>query len=100
MTRSVVCDQGDRAVALPPALDGWRRGVNGNGSSGNAKEHPDGQEIPAIRASAGAREKLRALIEGRSQAEDGHSALVRLVARLIVEEALEGEATGRAGDLP
>jgi transposase-like protein len=43
------------------------------------------------------REKLRELIEGRSEVEDGRSQLVRLAARLIIEEALEGEARDALG---
>jgi hypothetical protein len=45
-----------------------------------------------IPASEGTRRELRALVDGRSEAEDGRSELVRLTARLIIEEALEGEA--------
>jgi len=40
-----------------------------------------------IPASERTREKLRALMEGRSEVEDGRSELVRLAARLIIEEA-------------
>ena len=43
------------------------------------------------------REKLRALMEGRSEVADGRSELVRLAARLIIEEALEGEAGDALG---
>jgi putative transposase len=43
------------------------------------------------------REKLRALMEGQSEAIDGRSELVRLAARLIIEEALEGEARDALG---
>jgi len=50
-----------------------------------------------IPASERTREKLRALIEGRSAVEDGRSELVRLAARLIIEEALEGEARDALG---
>ena len=50
-----------------------------------------------IPASERTREKLKALIEGRSVAEDGRSELVRLAARLIIEEALEGEARDALG---
>ena len=45
-----------------------------------------------IPASERTREKLRALMAGRSEVEDERSELVRLAARLIIEEALEGEA--------
>ena len=45
-----------------------------------------------IPASERTREKLKALMEGCSEVEDGRSELVRLAARLIIEEALEGEA--------
>ena len=60
-----------------------------------------------IPASERTREKLKALMGGRSEAADGRSELVRLAARLIIEEALEGEArdagayvigTGRTAD--
>ena len=44
-----------------------------------------------IPASDRTREKLKALMEGRSEVADGRSELVRLAARLIIEEALEGE---------
>jgi len=50
-----------------------------------------------IPASERTREKLRALIEGRSEIENGRSELVRLAARLIIEEALEGEAKDALG---
>jgi transposase-like protein len=50
-----------------------------------------------IPASERTREKLKALIEGRGKVEDGRSELVRLAARLIIEEALEGEARDALG---
>src|ERR1700756_3666682 len=50
-----------------------------------------------IPASERTREKLKALMEGRREAEDGRSELVRLAARLIIEEALEGEAKDALG---
>ena len=50
-----------------------------------------------IPASERTREKLKALMEGRSEAEDGRSELVRLAARLIIEEGLEGEARDALG---
>jgi putative transposase len=50
-----------------------------------------------IPASERTREKLKALMEGRSEAEDGRSELVRLAARLIIEEALESEARDALG---
>jgi len=50
-----------------------------------------------IPASERTREKLKALMEGRSEAEEGRSELVRLAARLIIEEALEGEARDALG---
>jgi putative transposase len=50
-----------------------------------------------IPASQRTREKLKALMEGRSEAEEGSSELVRLAARLIIEEALEGEARDALG---
>ena len=43
------------------------------------------------------REKLKALMEGRSEVANGRSELVRLAARLIIEEALEGEARDAVG---
>src|SRR5260370_42169556 len=43
------------------------------------------------------REKLRALMEGRSAIEDGRSELVRLAARLIIEGVLVGEAKDALG---
>jgi hypothetical protein len=43
------------------------------------------------------REKLRALMDGRSQVADERSELVRLAAQLIIEEALEGEARDALG---
>jgi hypothetical protein len=52
------------------------------------------QRIPATERT---REKLRELIEGRSKVADEHSELVRLAARLIIEEALEGGARGALG---
>ncbi len=45
-----------------------------------------------IPASERTREKLRTLIQGHGAAAEGRSELVRLAARLIIEEALEGEA--------
>ena len=50
-----------------------------------------------IPASERTREKLRAVMEGRSEIDDGRSELVRLAARLIIEEALEGEAKDALG---
>ena len=50
-----------------------------------------------IPASERTREKLKALMEGETQATDGGSALVRLAARLIIEEALEGETEDALG---
>ena len=48
-------------------------------------------------ASQRTREKLKALMAGRSEAEEGCSELVRLAARLIIEEALEGKARDALG---
>jgi hypothetical protein len=45
-----------------------------------------------IQASERTRERLKALMDGTGEAADGRSELVRLAARLIIEEALEGEA--------
>jgi putative transposase len=53
--------------------------------------------VERIPASKRTREKLKALMEGRSEVEDGRSELVRLAARLIIEEALEGEARDALG---
>jgi putative transposase len=50
-----------------------------------------------IPASERTREKLKALMEGRGEPEAGRSELVRLAARLIIEEALEGEARDALG---
>jgi putative transposase len=50
-----------------------------------------------IPASERTREKLRALMSGRSEVEDERSELVRLAARLIIEEALEGETRDAVG---
>jgi transposase-like protein len=63
------------------------------GDRPQTKEHP----VERIPASERTREKLRGLIEGRSEVEDGRSELVRLAARLIIEEALEGEARDALG---
>jgi transposase-like protein len=52
------------------------------------------ERIPATERT---REKLKALMEGRSVVEDGRSELVRLAARLIIEEALEGKARDALG---
>ena len=53
--------------------------------------------MPRIPATERTREKLRELIAGRGEVEDGRSELVRLAARLIIEEALEGEARDALG---
>ena len=50
-----------------------------------------------IPASERTRERLKALMAGQSEEGDLRSALVRLAARLIVEEGLEGEATDAPG---
>src|SRR6266699_999335 len=50
-----------------------------------------------IPASERTRERLKALMDGQSEEGDLRSALVRLAARLIVEEGLEGEATDVLG---
>ena len=50
-----------------------------------------------IPASERTRDKLKALMEGRSEVESGRSGLVRLAARLIIEEALEDEARDALG---
>ena len=50
-----------------------------------------------IPASERTRERLKALMEGRAQVSDPSSELVRLAARLIVEESLDGEATDAVG---
>ncbi len=48
-------------------------------------------------ASMRTREELSALIEGRLSSPAGRSALVELATRLIVEEALEGDARDALG---
>src|SRR3990172_3693417 len=50
-----------------------------------------------IQASERTREKLQTLMEGRCEGTDGRSDVVRLAARLIIEEALEGEAADALG---
>ena len=50
-----------------------------------------------IPASERTRENLKALMTGCSEIADGRSELVRLAARLIIEEALEGEARDALG---
>jgi transposase-like protein len=50
-----------------------------------------------IPASERTRERLKALMNGESEMADGRSELVRLAARLIIEEALEGEARDAVG---
>jgi putative transposase len=50
-----------------------------------------------IPASDRTRERLKALMDGEGEAADGRSELVRLAARLIIEEALEGEASDALG---
>jgi hypothetical protein len=62
-------------------------------------DRPQRRSTPMDRipASERTREKLRALMDGRSQVEEERSELVRLAARLIIEEALEGEARETLG---
>jgi transposase-like protein len=50
-----------------------------------------------IPASERTRERLKALMSGEQEAADSRSELVRLAARLIIEEALEGEASDALG---
>jgi transposase-like protein len=50
-----------------------------------------------IPASERTRERLKALMGGTSESGSGSSDLVRLAARLIIEEALEGEAADALG---
>jgi transposase-like protein len=50
-----------------------------------------------IPASERTREKLKAVMAGRGEGAGGSSELVRLAARLIIEEALEGEARDAVG---
>jgi len=50
-----------------------------------------------IPASERTREKLKALMAGENEIEKGGSELVRLAARLIIEEALEAEAKDAVG---
>jgi putative transposase len=50
-----------------------------------------------IPASERTREHLKALMEGKSPVREASSELVRLAARLVIEEALEGEAADALG---
>lgn len=50
-----------------------------------------------ILASERTRERLKVLMNGERESADGRSELVRLAARLIIEEALEGEARDTLG---
>ena len=50
-----------------------------------------------IPASERTRERMKALMDGHCEEGDLRSALVRLAARLIVEEGLEGEAMDALG---
>ena len=50
-----------------------------------------------IPASERTRERLKALMEGHGEKADLRSELVRLAARLIVEEGLEGETADALG---
>jgi transposase-like protein len=50
-----------------------------------------------IPASERTRERLKALMEGKAEAAESNSDVVRLAARLIIEEALEGEAEDALG---
>jgi putative transposase len=50
-----------------------------------------------IPASDRTREQLKALMDGRNETGGGRSDLVRLAARLIIEEALEGEVSDALG---
>src|SRR5215475_13277658 len=59
-----------------------------------AMEHPMATRLPA---SQWTREELAALIEGRLSTGSAKDELVKLATRLIVEEALEGEATDAVG---
>jgi transposase-like protein len=56
-----------------------------------------GTPMERIPASERTRERLKALMEGRSETGEERSELVRLAARLILEEALEGEASDALG---
>jgi len=57
-------------------------------------EHPMATRLPA---SQWTREELAALIEGRLSTGSAKDELVKLATRLIVEDALEGEATDAVG---
>jgi putative transposase len=59
-----------------------------------AKEHPMATRLPASQRT---REELTALIEGRLSTASAKDELVKLASRLIVEEALEGEAGDTIG---
>jgi putative transposase len=56
-----------------------------------------GTPMERIPASERTRERLKALMDGSSESAGGSSDLVRLAARLIIEEALEGEARDAVG---
>src|SRR2546429_4869770 len=59
-----------------------------------AKEHAMATRLPASQRT---REELTALIEGRLSTASAKDELVKLATRLIVEEALEGEAGDAVG---
>jgi putative transposase len=50
-----------------------------------------------VPASDRTRERLKALMDGQGEPGDGRSELVRLAARLVIEEALDGEAEDALG---
>jgi Transposase, Mutator family len=68
--------------------------ATGLGLGSPAKEHPMATRLPA---SQHTREELTALIEGRLSTASAKDELVKLATRLIVEEALEGEASDAVG---
>src|SRR6202047_5594788 len=59
-----------------------------------AKEHPMATGLPASQRT---HEELTSLIEGRLSTGSAKDELVKLATRLIVEEALEGEAGDAVG---
>ncbi len=53
--------------------------------------------VKRVPASMHSRQQLSDLIEGRLSSSEGRADLIKLATRLIVEEALEGEATDAVG---
>src|SRR5262245_47151790 len=68
--------------------------ISNGALAGPANEHPMATRLPASQRT---REELTALIEGRLSTVSAKDELVKLATRLIVEEALEGEAGDAVG---